>query len=90
MRLGFTSRGREPSNKTLYNVYVLRLSLRYKQLVQRKGDLEELEKNVKEQQEKISQEKKTHRDTADRCRLLKEENDRSEKNDFIRSGKKMK
>uniref|UniRef100_A0A3P8UP63 Coiled-coil domain containing 88A n=1 Tax=Cynoglossus semilaevis TaxID=244447 RepID=A0A3P8UP63_CYNSE len=49
---------------------------KYKQLVQRKGDLEELEKNVKEQQEKISQEKKTHRDTADRCRLLKEENDR--------------
>lgn len=53
-------------------------SLRYKQLLQRKGDLEELEKNLKEQQEKMSAENQGHRATADQCKLLKEENDRSD------------
>lgn len=50
---------------------------RYKQLLQRKGDLEELEKNLKEQQEKMALENQTHQATADQCKLLKEENDRS-------------
>ncbi|XP_061646414.1 girdin isoform X4 [Phyllopteryx taeniolatus] len=49
---------------------------KYKQLLQRKGDLEDLEKNLKEQQEKMSSENQGHRATADRCKLLKEENDR--------------
>lgn len=52
--------------------------LRYKQLLQRKGELEELEKNLKEQQEKMAQENQTHQATADQCKLLKEENDRSD------------
>ncbi|XP_069395409.1 girdin isoform X4 [Paralichthys olivaceus] len=49
---------------------------RYKQLLQRKVELEELEKNLKEQQEKMALENQTHRDTADQCKLLKEEHDR--------------
>lgn len=52
--------------------------LRYKQLLQRKGELEELEKNLKEQQEKMSLENQTHQATADQCKVLKEENDRSD------------
>lgn len=51
---------------------------RYKQLLQKKGDLEELEKNLKEQQEKMALENQTHQATADQCKLLKEENDKSE------------
>ena len=51
---------------------------RYKQLLQRKGELEELEKNLKEQQEKMALENQTHQSTADQCKLLKEENDRSD------------
>lgn len=50
---------------------------RYKQLLQRKGELEELEKNLKEQQEKMALENQTHQATADQYKLLKEENDRS-------------
>lgn len=50
---------------------------RYKQLLQRKGELEDLEKNLKEQQEKMALENQTHQATADQCKLLKEENDRS-------------
>lgn len=50
---------------------------RYKQLLQRRGELEEMEKNVKEQQEKMVLENKMHQATADQCKLLKEENDRS-------------
>ncbi|XP_072292508.1 girdin isoform X3 [Eucyclogobius newberryi] len=49
---------------------------RYKQLLQKKADLEQLEKNVKEQQEKMASENETHQATADKCRSLKEENDR--------------
>ncbi|XP_062257192.1 girdin-like isoform X2 [Platichthys flesus] len=49
---------------------------RYKQLLQRKGELEELEKNLKEQQEKMALENQTHKDTADQCKLLREEHDR--------------
>ena len=49
---------------------------RYKQLLQRKGELEELEKSLKEQQEKMALENQTHKDTADQCKLLKEEHDR--------------
>lgn len=50
--------------------------LRYKQFVQRKGELEELEKNLKEQQEKMVLENQSHQTTADQYKLLKEENDR--------------
>ncbi|TMS04753.1 Girdin [Larimichthys crocea] len=50
---------------------------KYKQLLQRKGELEELEKNLKEQQEKMSLENQTHQATADQCKVLKEENDRT-------------
>jgi len=53
-------------------------SCRYKQLLQRKGDLEELEKNLKEQRDKMALENQTHQSTADKYRLLKEENDRSD------------
>ncbi|KAG7228513.1 hypothetical protein INR49_007687 [Caranx melampygus] len=49
---------------------------KYKQLLQRKGELEDLEKNLKEQQEKMALENQTHQATADQCKLLKEENDR--------------
>ncbi|KAM6922515.1 girdin [Lycodopsis pacificus] len=49
---------------------------KYKQLLQRKGDLEDLERNLKEQQERMALENQTHRSTADQYRLLKEENDR--------------
>lgn len=51
---------------------------RYKQLLQRKGELEELEKNLKEQREKMALENQTHQATADQYKLLKEENDRSD------------
>lgn len=51
---------------------------RYKQLLQRKGDLEELEKNLKEQQDKMALENQAHQATADQCKLLKDENDRSD------------
>lgn len=51
---------------------------RYKQLLQRKGELEELEKNLKQQQEKMALENQTHQATADHCKQLKEENDRSD------------
>lgn len=51
---------------------------RYKHLLQRKEDLEELEKNVKEQQNKMALENQAHQSTADQCKLLKEENDRSD------------
>lgn len=51
---------------------------RYKQLLQRKGELEELEKTLKEQREKMALENQTHQVTADQCKLLKEENDRSD------------
>ncbi|KAJ0066985.1 hypothetical protein NL108_006231, partial [Boleophthalmus pectinirostris] len=49
---------------------------KYKQLLQRKADLEHLETNLKEQQEKMASENEAHQATADKCRLLKEENDR--------------
>ncbi|XP_031731042.1 girdin isoform X7 [Anarrhichthys ocellatus] len=49
---------------------------KYKQLLQRKGDLEDLERNLKEQQERMALEIQTHRSTADQYKLLKEENDR--------------
>lgn len=49
---------------------------RYKQFVQRKGELEELEKNLKAQQDKMVLENHTHQTTADQYKLLKEENDR--------------
>lgn len=49
---------------------------RYKQLLQRKGDLEELEKTLKEQQEKMALENQSHQSTANKFKLLKEENDR--------------
>ncbi|KAK7902091.1 hypothetical protein WMY93_018860 [Mugilogobius chulae] len=49
---------------------------KYKQLLQRKADLEQLEKNLKEQQEKMASENEAHQATADKCKLLKEENDR--------------
>uniref|UniRef100_A0A665X530 Coiled-coil domain containing 88A n=1 Tax=Echeneis naucrates TaxID=173247 RepID=A0A665X530_ECHNA len=49
---------------------------KYKQLLQRKGELEDLEKSIKEQQEKMALENQTHQSTADQCRHLKEENDR--------------
>ena len=49
---------------------------RYKQLVQRKGELEELEITLKDQQDKMVLENQTHRTTADQYKLLKEENDR--------------
>lgn len=62
---------------TLKSFFVVSL-FRYKQLLQRKGELEELEKNLKEKQEKMAQENQTHQDTADQFKLLKEENDRSE------------
>lgn len=39
--------------------------------------MEEMEKNVKEQQEKMVLENQMHQATADQCKLLKEENDRS-------------
>lgn len=45
--------------------------------MQRKGELEELEKNLKEQQEKMLLENQMHQATADHCKLLKDENDRS-------------
>lgn len=51
---------------------------RYKQLLQRKGDLEELEKNLRGQQEKMALDKETHEATADQCKTLKEENERSD------------
>lgn len=51
---------------------------RYKQLLQRKGELEDLEKNLKEQQEKMASENQSHQTTADQFKLLKEENDRSD------------
>lgn len=50
---------------------------RYKQLTQRKGELEDLEKHLKEQQEKMALENQTHRATADQYQLLKEDHDRS-------------
>lgn len=37
-----------------------------------------MEKNVKEQQEKMAQENQMHQATADQCKLLKEEHDRSD------------
>lgn len=46
--------------------------------MQRKGELEELEKNLKEQQEKMLVENQMHQATADHCKLLKDENDRSD------------
>lgn len=49
---------------------------RYKQFLQRKGELEELSKNLKDQQEKMVLENQTHQTTADQYKLLKEENDR--------------
>ncbi|XP_074501556.1 girdin isoform X1 [Sebastes fasciatus] len=49
---------------------------KYKQLLQRKGELEDLEKNLKEQQDKIALENQTHQATADQYKQLKEENDR--------------
>lgn len=51
---------------------------RYKQLLQRKGELQDLEKNLKEQQEKMALENQSHQATADQYKLLKEENDRSD------------
>lgn len=47
--------------------------------MQRKGELEELEKNLKEQQEKMVLENQMHQATADQCKLFKDENDRSDK-----------
>lgn len=46
--------------------------------MQKKGELEELEKNLKEQRDRMVQENQTHEATADQCKLLKEENDRSD------------
>lgn len=51
---------------------------RYNQLLQRKGEMDALEKNLKEQQEKMLLQNQTHQTTADQCKLLKEENDRSD------------
>lgn len=53
-------------------------AFRYKQLLHRKEELDELEKNLKKQQEKMALENQTHQATADECKLLKEENDRSD------------
>lgn len=47
-------------------------------MLQGKRELEELEKNLKEQQEMMALENETHQATADKCKLLKEENDRSD------------
>lgn len=44
--------------------------------MQRKGELEELERNLKEQQDKMVLENQGHQTTADQYKLLKEENDR--------------
>lgn len=44
--------------------------------MQRKWELEKLEKNLKEQQDKMMLENQTHQTTADQYKLLKEENDR--------------
>ena len=60
----------------LINVYLN--VCRYKQLLQRKGELEDLEKNLKEQQEKMALENQTHQATAGQYKLLKEENERSD------------
>uniref|UniRef100_A0A8C5BBU3 HOOK N-terminal domain-containing protein n=1 Tax=Gadus morhua TaxID=8049 RepID=A0A8C5BBU3_GADMO len=49
---------------------------RYKQYMQRKGELEELEKTLKEKQEKMASENQSHQDMASQFKLLKEENDR--------------
>lgn len=49
---------------------------KYRQLLQRKGDLEQLEKTLKEQQEKMASQNEIYQSTADKCKLLKEENDR--------------
>ncbi|CAL8349560.1 unnamed protein product [Boreogadus saida] len=49
---------------------------RYKQYMQRKGELEELEKTLKEKQEKMALENQSHQDMASQFKLLKEENDR--------------
>lgn len=59
-------------------MFVCFYACRYKQLLQRKGELEELEKNLKQQQEKMALENETHQATADNCKQLKEENDRSD------------
>ena len=45
-------------------------------MLQRKTELEELEKTLKEQQEKMALENQSHHDTASQLHLLKEENDR--------------
>uniref|UniRef100_A0A8C5A6Y2 Coiled-coil domain containing 88A n=1 Tax=Gadus morhua TaxID=8049 RepID=A0A8C5A6Y2_GADMO len=44
--------------------------------MQRKGELEELEKTLKEKQEKMASENQSHQDMASQFKLLKEENDR--------------
>lgn len=65
--------------KIVYNVCMCFCMFRYKQLLQRKGQLEELEKNLKEQQEKMVLENQMHQATAGQCKLLNDENDRSDK-----------
>ncbi|XP_061692574.1 girdin isoform X2 [Syngnathoides biaculeatus] len=67
--------GLKTSHKTLEQQH-RDLEDKYKQFLQRKGDLDELEKNLKEQQEKMSSENQGYRATADQCKLLKEENER--------------
>ncbi|XP_035461581.1 girdin isoform X3 [Scophthalmus maximus] len=68
-------RGLKSSLKTLEQQHK-DLVDKYKQLLQGKRELEELEKNLKEQQEMMALENETHQATADKCKLLKEENDR--------------
>ncbi|CAL1577892.1 unnamed protein product [Knipowitschia caucasica] len=49
---------------------------KYKQLLQKKADLDQLEQNLKEQQDKMASENESRQATADKCRLLKDENER--------------
>ncbi|KAM6997680.1 LOW QUALITY PROTEIN: girdin [Tautogolabrus adspersus] len=67
--------GLKSSHKSLEQQH-RELDDKYKQLLHKKGDLEELDKNLKAQQEKMVLENQTNQATADQCKLLKEENDR--------------
>uniref|UniRef100_A0A3Q3NP31 Coiled-coil domain containing 88A n=1 Tax=Labrus bergylta TaxID=56723 RepID=A0A3Q3NP31_9LABR len=71
--------GLKSSHKSLEQQH-RELDDKYKHLLHKKGDLEELEKNLKAQQEKMVLENQTNQATADQCKLLKEENDRLNSN----------
>ncbi|XP_060896119.1 girdin-like isoform X6 [Labrus mixtus] len=71
--------GLKSSHKSLEQQH-RELDDKYKQLLHKKGDLEELDKNLKAQQEKMVLENQTNQATADQCKLLKEENDRLNSN----------